>query len=495
MIEDVIQNLFQQKGLGTVVLPIVPVPGGFLHRMYRVETAEKTYAVKHLNPDIMRRPDAVRNMKGADALEQVLFDAGIPVVASIAVGGSKLQELDGAYFYIFPWRNGAITDPDHITIGQCRTAGNILGRIHTVAPRTVEKQEPERSAVDWTGYAALAEAQNSKIAAILKDSEALLSHAQDALNEARAALPGIECITDEDMDPKNVMWDGDEPFVIDLECLEYGNPVSGALQLSLQWAGAAKCDLDFEKLEAFFDGYLDAYDNGFRAYDTVFGLAYTWLEWLAYNVRRALGACADEAEREMGIAEVKNTVARIHYLSENEARIKRRLRLAEQRREEDLLIREATGEEMLRLWGYTNAEEASPTARFFCCNLADGNAVFWTVERDGALIGELYAFFDLEDKDFADGKTTAYLCAFRIRKNFRGQGLGSRLMGTVLNDLRSRGFRRATIGVSDARNERLYRRMGFTETVKDCYLDPCARDEAMQPERDDAGYLLLAKQL
>ena len=150
---------------------------------------------------------------------------------------------------------------------------------------------------------------------------------------------------------------------------------------------------------------------------------------------------------------------------------------------------------MLRLWGCANAEEASPTARFFCRNLADGNAVFRAVERDGALIGELYAFFDLEDKDFADGKTTAYLCAFRIRKDFRGQGLGSRLMETVLNDLRFRGVRRATIGVSDARNECLYRRMGFTEKVKDCYLDPCARDESMQPERDDAGYLLLAKQL
>ena len=217
MIGDTIQKLFQKAGLGTVALPVVPVSGGFLHRMYRVDTAEKTYAVKHLNPDIMRRMDAVQNMKGADALEQVLFDAGIPVVAAIAVGGSKLQELDGAYFYLFPWQNGAVTDWNHITAEQCRTAGNILGRIHAVAPRTVKQSEPERSTVDWTEYTALAEAQSSGIAAILKDSESLLLYAQDALNEARTALPGIECITDEDMDPKNVMWDGDKPFLIDLE--------------------------------------------------------------------------------------------------------------------------------------------------------------------------------------------------------------------------------------------------------------------------------------
>lgn len=35
----------------------------------------------------------------------------------------------------------------------------------------------------------------------------------------------------------------------------------------------------------------------------------------------------------------------------------------------------------------------------------------------GELIGELYVYKNLLDKDFADGETSAYLCAFRIKKN------------------------------------------------------------------------------
>ena len=46
----------------------------------------------------------------------------------------------------------------------------------------------------------------------------------------------------------------------------------------------------------------------------------------------------------------------------------------------------------------------------------------------GEIIGELYAFLNLDDKDFADGKNTAYLCAFRVKKEYRGKGLGSQLM-------------------------------------------------------------------
>ena len=159
-------------------------------------------------------------------------------------------------------------------------------------------------------------------------------------------------------------------------------------------------------------------------------------------------------------------------------------------------IRQATGEEMLTLWGYRDAAQVSPTARFFYRNIVSGNAIFWTLDRGGELIGELYAFFNIEtDRDFADGTTTAYLCAFRVKQEYRGQGLGSQMMKTARADLKRRGFSRATIGVSEERNERLYRRMGFDTVVKVCYADPCAMDGNMQPESDEEGFLLLSMDL
>ncbi len=160
-----------------------------------------------------------------------------------------------------------------------------------------------------------------------------------------------------------------------------------------------------------------------------------------------------------------------------------------------MLIRKASAEEMLSLWGHRDADQAPPTARFFYRNISSGNAVFWTVEHDGKLIGELYAFFNIdEDRDFADGRTAAYLCAFRVKEEYRGQGLGSRMMAAALHDLKSRGFRRAVIGAAEERNINLYRRMGFNTEIKRCYFDPCARDAQMRPE-PDPGFLLLSMDL
>ena len=324
MTEEMIAKLFETRELGKVVFPVVPVSGGFMHRMFRAETGEKAYAVKHLNPEIMKRPGVMENYRRAEKLEQILEDAGIPVVPALMLNGRKMQELDGEYFYIFRWQEGRITDWKNITAGQCRQVGSIQGRIHALRP--VEKHtEPVMSDIDWHGYAEEACRQDSDIKDILRENEPLLYDVQDELNRARQVLPDIECITDEDMDPKNVMWNDGKPVVIDLECLDYGNPVSNALQLSLQWSGITTCTLDTKKVEAFFKGYLEAYDNGFRDYGSVLGLAYTWIEWLEYNITRALGKCQDENERQMGITEARNTVNRIRYIRESEDRIRQQL--------------------------------------------------------------------------------------------------------------------------------------------------------------------------
>lgn len=323
--EELITELMATCGLGTVISPITSVSGGFLHRMYRVTTDGGVYAVKHLNPKIMSKTNVLDNYERAEKIERILEHFGkkeIPIVPSITVNNQKMQNLDGHYFYIFNWQEGHITDWNNISNDQCNIAGNILGRIHAVDPRNVSHQEPALSAINWHDYIRKAKEEKSEIASLLAANEPLLNYAERELNKARAALPDILCLSDEDMDPKNIMWDNGNPRVIDLECLDYGNPISHALQLSLQWSGITTCNMDVEKMISFFDGYLKAYDNGFRAYGSVFGLAYTWVEWLEYNIQRALGECIDEAERTLGISEVKNTVERIRYIRNVEKEIK-----------------------------------------------------------------------------------------------------------------------------------------------------------------------------
>ena len=320
--QELIAELMKTGGFGAVVFPVSPVSGGFMHRMYRVTTDRGIYAVKHLNPEIMSRPNVHDNYNRAEKIEALLEKEGLPIVPSLIIDGHKMQNIEGNYFYIFNWQEGRITDWNHISNDQCRTVGNILGRIHAVHPQNVPHREPAFCEINWHEYVQRAKEEKSEIASLLAASEQLLNLAGKELNRARASLPDSRGVSTEDMDPKHIMWDNGNPWVIDLECLDYGNPVSHALQLALQWSGIVNCNWDIQKMTAFFDGYLEAYDNGFRAYSGVFGLAYTWVEWLEYNIQRALGAYMDQTERLLGISEVRNTIERIAYIRNTEKEIR-----------------------------------------------------------------------------------------------------------------------------------------------------------------------------
>ncbi|HEY96373.1 MAG TPA: GNAT family N-acetyltransferase, partial [Dehalococcoidia bacterium] len=104
-----------------------------------------------------------------------------------------------------------------------------------------------------------------------------------------------------------------------------------------------------------------------------------------------------------------------------------------------MFIRQANEDEMLSLWGETT-DNMRPTSSFFCENIKNDNAEFWTYDDDGRLAGELFVFKSLDDTDFANGKDKAYLCAFQISKDLRGQGYGTKLISHVINHLKEEGI-------------------------------------------------------
>lgn len=154
-------------------------------------------------------------------------------------------------------------------------------------------------------------------------------------------------------------------------------------------------------------------------------------------------------------------------------------------------IRQADNKDLLNLWQEIE-EDMKPTTCFFHENIRNGNALFWTLSQDNKIIGEIYVFKKLLDDDFSDGVDTAYLCSFRIIKEFRGQGLGTKLLSVALDYIKDMGFNTATIGVDETKtdNIRLYKRMGFIKKVKDSFVDPCDVNENQMPKTCNKFWLL-----
>ena len=107
-----------------------------------------------------------------------------------------------------------------------------------------------------------------------------------------------------------------------------------------------------------------------------------------------------------------------------------------------------------------------------------GKAVMWIAELAGSgLVGQLFVQLTSSRSELADGKERAYIYGFRIKPDFRRQGLGRWMMEVAEQDLRKRHFSRVTLNVArdnpDAR--RLYEYLGYQvvalEPGKWSYID------------------------
>lgn len=81
----------------------VCLSGGFMHKMYKINTQQGTFALKLLNPFVMQRENAMDNYAKAERIELLLEQKGIPILPALSFYGRKMQEIDGEYFYLFDY--------------------------------------------------------------------------------------------------------------------------------------------------------------------------------------------------------------------------------------------------------------------------------------------------------------------------------------------------------------------------------------------------------
>lgn len=93
-----------------------------------------------------------------------------------------------------------------------------------------------------------------------------------------------------------------------------------------------------------------------------------------------------------------------------------------------------------------------------------GNTRMWVaVNTVGKVIGQVFVLLSSRQKEIADGTLRAYLFSFRIRPEYRGQGLGGYMLGFVENFLLLRGFMflRLNVARSNAEARHMYETHGF----------------------------------
>lgn len=309
--------LCEQYGLGTVQGEPLAVKGGLLHRMYRVTTDRGDYAVKLLNPDIMRRPQAMNHMISSERIAGQLAREPwvLPAVAALTLADRQLLSLDVAeglswdsdrqYAFVYPWMEARSLFAPEIDISHCRRIGRILGQIHSAGLDAGElglpQEEEGRSPYDWQGYLALAKEQKASWLSVYEAMLPDLSRWDRAATESMKTVSSRQVVSHRDLDPKNVLWQGEQPYLIDWEAAGAVNPCQELLEVLNYWCDDADGRLDSSLCQALLEEYTCFMDLKDVDWTPVFAVSYDgMLGWLEYTLKKALGIEKDEDAQGVG---------------------------------------------------------------------------------------------------------------------------------------------------------------------------------------------------
>ncbi|MBQ8201750.1 MAG: aminoglycoside phosphotransferase family protein [Clostridia bacterium] len=311
-------HICESLHLGTPLSAPVPLHGGYTHRMYSLLTDCGHYAIKLLNPEIMQRTDALENYHQAETFEARLEQASplcqSHLLPARLINGRKLHCIDGQYVYIFDYFDGKVLPEDCITPLHCEQMGCMLSAIHAIDHRELTGEPDHPEPINWHALAdaLLADEEAHTDGLALRSAIPMLVRVTAAAESAALQLPRVQTICHNDMDAKNVLWQGRDYRIIDLECLGWGDPVQELLDLAVSWGG---WPLEEARFKSFIRGYCSAGAALPGALSLHYDSRRNHIDWLAYNASRALSG--DPAERTVGRSQIGETIAKIESDQQN----------------------------------------------------------------------------------------------------------------------------------------------------------------------------------
>ncbi|WP_214811969.1 MULTISPECIES: phosphotransferase [unclassified Exiguobacterium] len=282
-----------------------PLSGGFIHDMYGLRTTKGHYAVKCLNPQIMRRPDAFANFKNAEDFA-LLVGRHLSALPAKRIRGEAVQQIADEYFLIFDWVDGNLLSLKEIQPSHCNTIGTYLAGLHQLDAGMVPAVVGTISH-EWTTHLIRGQAIDAEWSVALSEITEALKVWNERAVRAEAFLSNAWVMSHRDLDPKNVLWTKNDLVVIDWESAGPIHPVLDVLETALYWSEDETGHLNKQKFQAFFSGYTTKNNLGDAKWSAVIACSYSSkLDWLAYNISRTFSA--DKTERRIGTEQVKQTI-------------------------------------------------------------------------------------------------------------------------------------------------------------------------------------------
>ncbi len=319
--EAVAKALCIRYGLDQQTAVPAPVAGGLIHRLYRLDTTTGVFAVKVLNPEIMRYENIRDAFRRSEAVAAAFAAAGVSALLARDAPGGTVQDFDDVTVIVHPWCDGTVLPKSPASPEHAFQIGAILGRMHAlnfpgkVPPLPPSVREPMVEE-PWTALVRRGQEHQAEWASAVEAAlPNIFTWDRDRIT-ADAALPQPLVVSHCDLDQKNVIWSDNTPFLIDWESAGLTRPNSEILGAALDWSGQSAGPPSQAAFAAVLAGYRQHSEfNSGLALPLMQSRLGGWIDWLGASMNRSLNSQATSDERALAVRETQETLATMYALA------------------------------------------------------------------------------------------------------------------------------------------------------------------------------------
>lgn len=271
------------------VLTVEEINGGLVHKAFKVTTENNIYFVKILSKNYVDLyPNIIDDINKKENITEFLKINNISCLHAIKINNSYITNYNNEYYIVFNFIEGNSIEHD-IPVELCRNIAREIAKMHSLDYKTISSTKVMYTITyDFSKYIENKNINKMPYKDILLNKYNILNElsikAKYSYNKSYIKAG----ICHKDLKPSNVLWNDNNPTIIDMETVGIWNIYREALSIAIDWSGFLDNEFNENKYIEILREYSKYISIEADSKDIIYGNLFGRLGWLDYNINRSL---------------------------------------------------------------------------------------------------------------------------------------------------------------------------------------------------------------
>lgn len=279
-----VKKIFKTLELGEI--KDIKIENSVQNIVYKVVTTNKTYILKEYSKDAVKNEYDLNKRKRQISISERFSQNGIPTILPLTFNNRNFIKYKSKHYLIYDYVDYKVISPSDLTPKKVKKLSSILAIIHKLNIKSDLPSQYKTIKIDLNKHLKKFKKINDKLYKTLYDNYFSLENLIDDCNSSIKYIQNHLCVSHNDYNLKNILWDNDYMYLIDFDACCMVNPAASLAECAFN-ISLNNNKINYETYKDFIKTYIKKYGTITTYYKDALNTAMNGkLQWLEYTMSK-----------------------------------------------------------------------------------------------------------------------------------------------------------------------------------------------------------------